>query len=326
MTLKTTVYRTSHDSALAPALMLAAENGKQSVCVVELKARFDERRNIEWARSLEQAGVHVVYGFPDMKIHAKTTLVVRREGDELKRYVHIGTGNYHATTARIYEDVGLFTADPDIAADVADLFNFVTGFGRPQQFRKILAAPFNLRRRLIEHIRAVATAAEAGKTARIRIKVNNLTDADLVEELYRASQAGAQIDLIVRAVCTLVPGVEGLSENIRVRSVLGRFLEHSRLFCFEAGDEKTYLLGSADLMPRNLDHRIEVVVPVEDLHVRNELEGIFKALLADNSQAWQLQADGSWERVTAKKSERKRQAQALFMRRRERARRLARAH
>jgi polyphosphate kinase len=326
VTLKTTVYRTSHDSALAPALMLAAENGKQSVCVVELKARFDERRNIEWARSLEQAGVHVVYGFPDMKIHAKTTLVVRREGDELKRYVHVGTGNYHATTARIYEDVGLFTADPDIAADVADLFNFVTGFGRPQQFRKILAAPFNLRRRLIEHIRAVATAAEAGKTARIRIKVNNLTDADLVEELYRASQAGAQIDLIVRAICTLVPGVEGLSENVRVRSVLGRFLEHSRLFCFEAGDEKTYLLGSADLMPRNLDHRIEVVVPVEDLQVRNELEGIFKALLADNSQAWQLQADGSWERVTAKKSERKRQAQTLFMRRRERARRLARAH
>ncbi len=326
VTLKTTVYRTSHDSALAPALMLASEHGKQSVCVVELKARFDERRNIEWARSLEQAGVHVVYGFPDMKIHAKTTLVVRREGDELRRYVHIGTGNYHATTARIYEDVGLFTADPDIAADVADLFNFVTGFGRPQQFRKILAAPFNLRRRLIEHIRAVATAAEEGKTARIRIKVNNLTDADLVEELYRASQAGAQIDLIVRAICTLVPGVEGVSENIRVRSVLGRFLEHSRLFCFEAGDEKTYLLGSADLMPRNLDHRIEVVVPVEDLQVRNELEGIFKALLADNSQAWQLQSDGSWERVTAKKNERKRQAQTLFMRRRERARRLARAH
>jgi polyphosphate kinase len=325
-TLKTTVYRTSHDSALAPALMLASENGKQSVCVVELKARFDERRNIEWARSLEQAGVHVVYGFPDMKIHAKTTLVVRREGDELKRYVHVGTGNYHATTARIYEDVGLFTADPDIAADIADLFNFVTGFGRPQRFRKILAAPFNLRRQLVEHIRAVAAAAEEGKTARIRIKVNNLTDADLVEELYRASQAGAQIDLIVRAICTLVPGVEGLSENIRVRSVLGRFLEHSRLYCFEAGDDKTYLLGSADLMPRNLDHRIEVVVPVDDVQVRNELEGVFKALLADNSQAWELQPDGSWERVVAKKNERKRQAQALFMRRRERARRLARAH
>ena len=233
-----------------------------------------------------------------MKIHAKTTLVVRREGDELKRYVHIGTGNYHATTARIYEDVGLFTADPDIAADVADLFNFVTGFGRPQQFRKILAAPFNLRRRLIEHIRAVAAAAEEGKTARIRIKVNNLTDADLVEELYRASQAGAQIDLIVRAICTLVPGVEGLSENIRVRSVLGRFLEHSRLFCFEAGDEKTYLLGSADLMPRNLDHRIEVVVPVEDApgpqRARGDLQG---AARPTTRRRGSCSADGSWERV-----------------------------
>jgi polyphosphate kinase len=325
-TLKTTVYRTSHDSALAPALMVAAENGKQSVCVVELKARFDERRNIEWARSLEQSGVHVVYGFPDMKIHAKTTLVVRRDGGVLRRYVHIGTGNYHATTARIYEDVGLFTADPDIVADVADLFNFVTGFGRPQRFRKILVAPFNLRKRLVDHIRAVAAAAEAGTTARIRIKVNNLTDAVIVEQLYRASQAGAQIEIVVRAICTLVPGVPGLSENIHVRSVLGRFLEHSRLLCFEAGDEKTYLLGSADLMSRNLDHRIEVVVPVEDLHVRNELESIFKALLADNAHAWELNADGSWDRAKPKKGERRRVAQAVFMRRRDRARRLARAH
>ena len=326
VTLKTTVYRTSHDSALAPALMVAAENGKQSVCVVELKARFDERRNIEWARSLEQAGVHVVYGFPDMKIHAKTTLVVRREGDELKRYVHIGTGNYHATTARIYEDVGIFTADPDIAADVADLFNFVTGFGRPQRFRKILVAPFHLRKRLVEEIRAVAAAAEAGQTARIRIKINNLTDADIVGELYRAAQAGAEIDLIVRAICTLVPDIPGLSESIRVRSVLGRFLEHSRLYCFEAGERKTYLLGSADLMGRNLDHRIEVVVPVEDQRVRNELEMIFKELLADNTQAWLLRNDGSWERIQPKKSERRRSAQTMFMRRRDRARRLARPH
>jgi polyphosphate kinase len=326
VTLKTTVYRTSHDSALAPALIRAAENGKQSVCVVELKARFDERRNIEWARSLEQAGVHVVYGFPDMKIHAKTTLVIRREGDELRRYVHIGTGNYHATTARIYEDVGLFTADPDIVADVADLFNFVTGFGRPRRFRKILVAPFHLRKRLIEHIRAVTEAAEQGKRARIRVKINNLTDSEIVQELYRASQAGAEIDMIVRAVCTLVPGVEGLSENIRVRSVLGRFLEHSRLYCFEAGEEKVYLLGSADLMERNLDHRIEVVVPVEDTAVKNELESIFKALLADNSQAWELASDGTWERVRPKKTERRRAAQTVFMRRRDRARRLARSH
>jgi polyphosphate kinase len=323
--LKTTVYRTSHDSALAPALMVAAENGKQSVCVVELKARFDERRNIEWARSLEQAGVHVVYGFPDMKIHAKTTLVIRREGDDLRRYVHVGTGNYHATTARIYEDVGLFTADPDIAADVADLFNFVTGFGRPQRFRKILAAPFNLRRKLVEHIRAVADAAEAGKHARIRIKVNNLTDPDIVEELYKASQAGAKIDIVVRAICTLVPGIDGMSDRITVRSVLGRFLEHSRLYCFEADDEKTFLMGSADLMTRNLDHRIEVVVPVEDVHARGELESVFKALHADNCQAWELGRDGKWSRVVPKKSERRRPAQLAFMRRRERARRLARA-
>jgi polyphosphate kinase len=324
VTLKTTVYRTSHDSALAPALIEAAENGKQSVCVVELKARFDEQRNIAWARELEQSGVHVVYGFPDMKIHAKTTLVVRREDDELRRYAHIGTGNYHATTARQYEDVGLFTADPEITADIADLFNFVTGFGRPQRFRKILVAPFNLKARLIEHIREVVSAAEAGKSARIRIKVNNLTDPDIVDELYRASQAGVEIDLIVRAICTLLPGVPGQSENIRVRSILGRFLEHSRLFCFEAGEEKTYLLGSADLMPRNLDHRIEVVVPVEDIAVRGELEGTFKALLADNTQAWELKPNGDWTRVHPKKSERRRSAQASFMRRRDRARRLAR--
>ena len=324
VTLKTTVYRTGPDSALAPALMQAAENGKQSVCVVELKARFDEHRNIEWARELEQAGVHVVFGFPDMKIHAKTMLVVRREGDRLRRYVHIGTGNYHATTARAYEDVGLFTADQDIAADVADLFNFVTGFGRPQEFRKLLVAPFNLKKRLIEHIREVAEAAADGKHAAIRIKANNVTHTDVIEELYKASEAGVQIDIIVRAVCTLVPGIPGRSENIRVRSIVGRFLEHSRLYCFEIDDQKTYLLGSADLMPRNLEHRIEVVVPVEDTHARNELEGIFKTLLSDNTHAWELRADGTWHRVTAQKNERRRSAQATFMRRRERARRFAR--
>ena len=324
-TLKTTVYRTSTDSALAPALIQAAENGKQSVCVVELKARFDERRNIEWARALEQAGVHVVYGFPDMKIHAKTTLVVRREDDELRRYAHIGTGNYHATTARIYEDVGLFTADPDICADVADLFNYVTGFARPTHFRKILVAPFNLKKRLIDHIHVVAKAAQEGKPARIRIKCNNLTDPDIVEELYKASQAGVEVDIMVRAMCTLLPGVPGQSERIRVRSVLGRFLEHSRLYCFEADEQRTYLLGSADLMPRNLDHRIEVVVPVEDAGVRAEIEGVMKALPADNTQAWELGPDGTWSRVSPKKSERRRPAQTAFMRRRDRARRLARS-
>jgi len=324
ITLKTTVYRTSRDSAIAPALIEASENGKQAVCVVELKARFDEQRNIEWARALEQAGVHVVYGFPDMKIHAKTTLVVRREGDELRRYVHIGTGNYHATTARMYEDVGLFTADPDIVADVADLFNFVTGFGRPQRFRKLLVAPFNLRKSLVEHIRTVAAAAARGEHARIRLKCNSLTHVEVIDELYKASQAGAQIDVIVRANCTLVPGLPGVSENIHVRSILGRFLEHSRLYCFEAGEEKTYLLGSADLMPRNLDHRIEVVVPIEDAHVRAEIESILKALLADNSQAWELGSDGAWTRIVPKKTQRRRAAQLVFMRRRDQSRWLAR--
>jgi len=320
-TLKTTVYRTNEDSALAPALIEAVENGKQSVCIVELKARFDERRNIEWSRSLEQAGVHVVYGFPDMKIHAKTTLVIRREGDGLQRYVHVGTGNYHATTARFYEDIGLFTADPEIAADIADLFNFVTGFGRPQAFRKILVAPFNLRRELVERIRRVAAAAAAGENARIRIKVNNLVDPGIVDELYKASQAGAEIDLIVRAICVLRPGVEGLSERIRVRSILGRFLEHSRLYCFEAGDERSYLLGSADLMQRNLDHRIEVVVPAEAPHVRAELETIFRRLLSDNSQAWLMAPDGSWSRATPVDGERRRASQLVAMRGRLRARR-----
>jgi polyphosphate kinase len=320
-TLKTTVYRTSLDSALAPALIEAAEHGKQSVCLVELKARFDEQRNIEWARSLEQAGVHVVYGFPDLKIHAKTTLVVRREGDRLRRYAHVGTGNYHATTARIYEDVGLFTADPDIGADIADLFNFVTGFGRPQKFRKLLVAPFNLRKELVEHIRAVAAAAHAGETARIRIKVNNLTDPAIIDELYGASQAGAEIDLVVRAICMLRPGVEGQSERIRVRSVLGRFLEHSRLFCFEAGEAKTYLLGSADLMERNLDHRIEVLAPVEATQVRSEIEAIFKSLLRDNAQAWELRPNGVWERLHPQGTERRRTAQSAAMQRRARLRR-----
>jgi polyphosphate kinase len=310
--IKTAVYRTSGDSPLVPALIEAAENGKQSVCLVELKARFDERRNIEWARALEQAGVHVVYGFPNLKIHAKTTLVVRREGDVLRRYVHIGTGNYHAFTARVYEDVGLFTADEEIAADVADLFNYLTGFGRPQRFRKLLVAPFTLRSRLVEEIRTVAEAREGG---RIRIKVNSLTDRTVIEELYKASQAGARVDVIARSICSLRPGVEGLSENVHVRSVLGRYLEHSRLFEFETPERRVVLLGSADLMPRNLDHRIEVVVPVDQARAQQEIGAIFETLLADNSFAWELRPDGSWQRVRTKKNERSHAAQAALMRR-----------
>ena len=228
LAVKTALYRTSEDSPVVPALIEAAERGKQSVSLIELKARFDEYRNIGWSQSLEKAGVHVVYGFPNLKIHAKTTLIVRREGDQLRRYVHLGTGNYNILTARTYEDYGLFTADPEIAADVADLFNHLTGFGRPHAFRKLLIAPFGLREGLVEQIREVRRAAERGEEARIRIKVNNLNDEELSEELYRASQAGAKIDIVARSICTLRPGVPGLSEGIRVRSILGRFLEHSR--------------------------------------------------------------------------------------------------
>ena len=314
--LKTTVYRTSDETPLVPALIDAAEEGKQSVCLVELKARFDEHRNIEWSRSLERSGVHVAYGFPNLKIHAKATLIVRREGENLRRYVHVGTGNYHALNARLYEDFGLFTADPDIAADVADLFNYVTGFGRPQRFRKLLVAPFALRSRLIDEIRTVTQTAASGKSKKgaIRLKVNALSDQAIIEELYEASQAGVQIDIVCRGVCSLRPGVAGMSENIRVRSVLGRYLEHSRIFIFESGKRSTYLLGSADLMPRNLDHRLEVVVPVEEGRAQQRLAAVFDALLADNAQAWELGADEVWTRLRPKKGERPKPAQATIMR------------
>jgi polyphosphate kinase len=321
--LKTTVYRTSDDSPLVPALIQVAEDGRQSVCLVELKARFDEHKNIEWSRALERAGVHVVYGFPNLKIHAKTTLVVRREGDALRRYVHIGTGNYHALTARLYEDFGLFTADEEIAADVADLFNYVTGFGRPQAFRKLLVAPFNLRSRLVEEIRAVAKAASRGGHARIRLKTNALTDQTIIEELYGAAQAGAEIDIVARSICQLRPGVRGLSESIRVRSVLGRFLEHSRVFAFEAGDSAATYTGSADLMTRNLDHRIEIAVPIEDAKVQAQLAASFDVLLEDNT-AWTLEPDGGWRRLRPGKGENGNGSQEALMRKaRMRARRRA---
>ena len=323
--LKTTVYRTSDDSALAPALIAAAESGKQAVCLVELTARFDEQRNIQWSQRLEQAGVHVVHGFPRLKIHAKTTLVVRRDPDGLRRYAHIGTGNYHAVTARLYEDLGLFTADEEITADVADLFNYLTGFGRPQNFRKLLVAPFNLRERLVEEVSATAAAAKAGTPASIRIKVNALHDEQMIEELYRASQAGVQIDIVTRRICGLRPGVKGMSESVRVRSVLGRFLEHSRFLIFQRGDESRYFLGSADLLPRNLDHRIEVVAPIEARPLQAELDAVFDALLTDNTQAWELRSDGSWLRIRPPKGKRRRSAQGQLMSRaRSRARRLAR--
>jgi polyphosphate kinase len=319
--LKSTVYRTSDESPLVPALIEASENGKQSVCLVEIKARGDERRNIEWSRALEQSGVHVVYGFPNLKTHVKATLVIRREAGVLRRYVHVGTGNYNKATARTYEDFGLFTADEEIAADIADLFNYLTGFGRPAHFRKLLVAPFTLRPRIVEEIRAVATAAGDGRKARIRIKVNGLTQPEVIDELYAAAEAGAKIDLLVRGVCSLRPA----QENIRVRSVLGRFLEHSRLFVFEAGDETHFYLGSADLMPRNLDHRVEVLAPIEDLVAQSEIAATIDALFSDTAASWELGGDGVWHRVRPKKGDRTRSAQVVLMRRARRRVSLARS-
>jgi len=249
---------------------------------------------------------------------------VRREADGLRRYVHIGTGNYHALTARLYEDLGLFTADEEIASEVADLFNYLTGFGRPQEFKRLLVSPFNLRERLLEEIERVTKAARAGKEANIQIKVNGVHDAQIIEALYKASNAGVKIDVVVRRICGIRPGVKGMSENISVRSVLGRFLEHSRFYIFDADGEKHYFLGSADLLPRNLDHRIEVVAPIDSRPLQAELESIFGALQADNVQAWELGSDGTWTRCSPKKDERRRAAQsALLTRARTRARRQA---
>ena len=262
--MKTAVYRTSDDSVLVGSLIQCAEDGKQSVCLVELKARFDELPQHRVVEELEQAGVHVAYGFPDLKIHAKMTLIVRREGDALRRYAHIGTGNYHAATARLYEDLGIFTADEDITADVADLFNYITGFGRPQKFRKLLVAPFTLRSGLVDEIRAVAAAAADGKHARIRLKLNHLVDPKIVDELYAASQAGRTIDIIARSTCALRPGVEGLSENIHVRSIVGRFLEHSRVYSFEAGRPRR------DVHRKPRSHAAQPRPPHRGAHARRE--------------------------------------------------------
>jgi polyphosphate kinase len=309
------VYRTSDDSSLVANLVDCAEQGKQAVCLVELKARFDERRNIEWSRELEQAGVHVVHGFPDMKIHAKMTLVVRREAGGLRRYVHIGTGNYHAATARLYEDVGIFTADEEIAADVADVFNYVTGFGRPQRFRKLLVAPFEMRARLLEEVETVTAAALAGETARIRLKLNNLVDPTLIDALYAASQAGAEVQICARSICMLRPGVAGLSETVHVRSILGRFLEHSRIYAFEAGERTSMFIGSADLMPRNLDRRVEVLTPVESARSRQELQAVLGSVFADDVKAWILGSDGTWAPTERRKGGKPVDHQVAMMRR-----------
>jgi polyphosphate kinase len=305
LAIKQTVYRTSDDSPLVPALIRASERGKQAVCMVELKARFDEAANIHWAKSLEEAGVHVVYGIPGLKTHVKAVLVVRREGDQVREYVHIGTGNYNPTTARLYTDLGLFTADPDIGADVAEMFNFLTGYGRPAGFRKVQVSPTTMRDNLLAEIAETIEAHRAGEEARIAMKMNALVDAGCIQALYEASRAGVPVDLNIRGICCLRPGVPGVSENIRVISVVGRFLEHSRLYTFRRGEETRVLIGSADLMPRNLDHRVELVTPVEDPVLQAELLDVLERGLADNSNAWELGSDGGWTRLEVGGQERR---------------------
>ncbi len=295
--LKATVYRTGDPSPTLASLVEAAGEDKQAVALVELKARFDERRNIGSARALERAGVDVVYGVPDLKVHAKMALLIRREHGGVRRYVHIGTGNYHASNASNYEDLSLFTADEQIAADVAEVFNAVTGLTRPAFFHKLLVGPWFLRDGLLYEIERVINAASGGEPARIRIKVNSLTDVGIIDALYAASSAGVTIELITRGICALRPAVAGLSDRITVRSVLGRFLEHSRIFSFQTGDGTTTWIGSADLMARNLDGRIEVLVPVEDARLRAEIDAIFDALLADTRCSWTLDGEGAWHRT-----------------------------
>jgi polyphosphate kinase len=296
LAIKMTVYRTSDDSALVPMLIKAAERGKQAVCLVELKARFDERRNIGWARSLEEAGAHVVHGLPGLKTHAKALLIVRREGAGVRHYVHVGTGNYHRGTARLYEDFGLFTCDRDVTADVAALFNTLTGAARPQGYRSALVAPERMRHGLLDEIRRTVEAHAAGETTRIVMKMNALVDRRCIRALYEASQAGVRIDLNVRGICCLIPGIPGVSENIRVVSVVGRFLEHSRVYAFQRGEERRCYIGSADLMPRNLDTRVELLIPVEDAALRAQIEDVIERCLADDSFAWDLGPDGDWAR------------------------------
>ncbi len=299
LAIKQTVYRTSPDSPLVPALITASERGKQAVCMVELKARFDERANIQWAKRLEQAGVHVVYGIPALKTHVKCILVARREGDGVRHYCHIGTGNYNPKTARIYTDFGLLTTDPEIGADVAEMFNYLTGYARPQRYRKVKVAPFNLNAAIHEEIKRTIESHSADRPARIRMKMNSLLDAPAIRALYEASRAGVKVQLNVRGICALRPGIPGVSENIEVLSVVGRFLEHSRVYSFERhGDDPKVYIGSADLMPRNLYNRVELLAPVEDDRLRGEILHVIDRSLADNTHAWELQPDGEWVRRT----------------------------
>ncbi len=294
LAIKVTLYRTSKDSPLMASLIEAAEEGKQVVAMVELKARFDEERNIEWAQRLEDAGVHVMYGVIGLKTHTKLALVVRQEGDRVVRYAHVGTGNYNESTARTYEDVGVFTSDPEIGSDLSDLFNFLTGYSRQTHYRRLAISPGGVRARIMDLV-----AEESAKpVGHVTLKMNSLVDAGIINGLYEASAAGVKIDLIVRGICCLRPGMPGLSENIRVRSIVGRYLEHSRLFRFGArGTERHYYLGSADLMPRNLDRRVEALAPVIDPALQFRIDEILDVLLADDVLAWELDSSGQWTRV-----------------------------
>jgi polyphosphate kinase len=301
LAIKICLYRTGPDSPIPPALIRAAEQGKQVTVLIELKARFDEEHNIEWAHKLDEAGVHVVYGIVGLKTHAKLTLVVRREGDGLKRYVHVASGNYNPTTSCTYTDLGLFTVDDEIGRDATELFNYLTGFSEQRHYRKLMVAPVELREKLnalfdreIEHKRM-------GRPARVVAKVNRLADLQIIEKLYEVSRAGVEVDLIVRGICILRPGIPGLSENIRVRSIVGRFLEHSRVFWFANGGNEEIYIGSADCMTRNLKHRIEVVAPVSDRKAKRYLRDVLiDAYLTDNTKARELQPDGRYTPVVTR--------------------------
>jgi len=297
LAIKQTVYRTSADSPLVPALIEATERGKQAVCLVELKARFDESANITWAKKLEEAGVHVVYGIPGMKTHVKCVLVSRREGDGVRNYVHIGTGNYNAKTARLYTDIGLFTTDPGIGSDIAEMFNYLTGYARPKNYRKVLVAPFSLKDGIVGEIERTIEAHSPEQPARIRLKMNSLLDPPCIRALYRASRAGVKVDLNIRGICALRPGVPGVSENIRVSSIVGRFLEHSRIYSFERNGDRNFYIGSADLMPRNLYSRVELLAPVEDPPLREQLTDVLDRAFADNTNTWELASEGQWRRI-----------------------------
>jgi polyphosphate kinase len=297
LAIKQTLYRTSGDSPIVNALIDAAQAGKQVVVLVEIKARFDERANINWARALEQAGCHVVYGLVGLKTHAKLCLIVRQEKNKLRRYVHVGTGNYNPKTARIYEDLGLLTTDPEIGAEVSHLFNFLTGYSRHSQYKWILAAPYGLREQFIRLIEREAELHTPERPGHIALKLNSLVDEAVIDALYVASQVGVRVDLVIRGICSLKPGVPDLSENITVRSILGRFLEHSRIFHFGNAGQDDFLLGSADMMQRNLDRRVEAVVSVKEKGLKLRLKEILRLAFADNSAAWQLDGEGNWAKL-----------------------------